>query len=468
VTLNPRQTLDAMGQRLGALIFGALTRMDAELVPQPDLATRWSVAADGLSWRFELPPGLADHAGGPIGPAELRECLEEYRAGKPPVAFLSAFSTWKATEADAAGVTLRLSAPDPYLARNLSLLRFFRVPGGARACQEPPPGSPMIASGRFSPSTWEPERELTLAPRAAADAPLRFVFMPEDAGKLVALLRGDVDGTLSSLSLTKTRWLRERAGGRFTLLDREGVNVTYLGYNLRDPLLRDPRVRRAIALAIDRERIVRHKFFGFATPAGTLLSPRLPEAAPQPFAYDPAEAERLLDQAGYPRGPRGTRLSLRFKSTQIRENLETALILQAMLERVGIAVTVDVVDGAALLASLRKGGFQIFASRYSGISDGSILMRTLRSDSPQNRFGYADAEVDAWLDAAAREPAESQRARLLARVQERAARDLPFLPLWYWSNTLILREGVGGLRAQELSLSGALDPLTRLRRTGFP
>jgi peptide/nickel transport system substrate-binding protein len=288
--------------------------------------------------------------------------------------------------------------------------------------------------------------------------------VPDDNARALKLLRGEVDVTQSSLSLTKERWIQREHAGQFDILEREGTNVSYLAFNLRDKLLARREVRQAISEAIDREGIVRDKLQGMGRVASSLLSPKLPECLPQDFKYDPAHAERLLDATGLPRrgGPKGTRFELRYRTNTTREFIETGLMIQEQLGRIGIKVVLDVVESAVFLASIKKGAFQMYSSVWAGISDGSILYQILRTGQAANRVKYSDPEMDRILDAASSEADDRKRIRWSQAAQRMMARDLPYFPLWYWDNMAIVRKGLTGLRASELSLSGSYEPLTRL------
>jgi peptide/nickel transport system substrate-binding protein len=470
VTLNPRRASDAMGQRLGALIFSALTRIDKDLEPQPDLSSGWQISDGGKSWRFEIRPGLTDHEGAPITAEKITQCLENYRVGKPLSYLKAAFPHWRATTTQGSAVLVQLDQPSPYLARNLSGLRYFRTAGSLTPCTEPETGQKIITSGMYRPDHWvsAPESKLLLLPVAlpgqAARRALDIQFVTDDNARAIKLLRGEVDVTQYSLSLTKIRWFQKNQADRFEVLEREAVPVSYLQFNFRDPILARREVRRAISEAIDRESMVKHKLMGFCSIAGSLLSPLLPESAQQPFRYDPAHAELLLDQAGFPRPkPGGVRLTLHYRTTPVRDGIETALVFQDMLARVGIQLVIDAVEPAVFLASVKKGAFQLYSSRWIGISDASILYKTLRSGQPDNRGAYHNPEMDLLLDRASTEVELSRRLPDLKRVQELVAQDLPFFPLWYWNNGVVLRKGLTGLKSSDLSLSGAYEPLTRLK-----
>jgi peptide/nickel transport system substrate-binding protein len=293
--------------------------------------------------------------------------------------------------------------------------------------------------------------------------PLKLHFVKDENTRALLLARGQADALQNGLSLAKVRWLEREHSSRYQVLERDGVNVAYLAFNLRDSDLSKLAVRKAIALAIDRKAVVRERLSRFVSISGSFLSPLLPESAPQEYAHDPAQAIRLLEDAGYKAGPDGVRLRLRYKTTPVRDGYEMALIFKEQLARVGIQLELDVVEAGVFLASLRKGAFQLCSSRWLGVSDGSILFRTLRSGQPNNRVGYASAETDRLLDLAIQELDSSRRAQLMAQVQARMAADLPYLPLWHWTNALILRKDLARNRdGSGLGLTGALEPLARL------
>ncbi|MCC7442524.1 MAG: ABC transporter substrate-binding protein [Bdellovibrionales bacterium] len=473
-TLNPRRALEAYGQRLGALLFEGLTRLDADLVERPGLARSWHAEAKGTRWRFAIPPGRRDHGGQLITPENVHRCLENYRTGQPTSTVAAGFIRWKSTLLEGNEVVLELDAPDPYLPRNAFLLRYFRVEGASEPCTEPSANSIVWGSGPYR-APGGPLRELTPADQIllepdpngpwASRSRLRFRFVRDENARALTLLRGEADAIQNGMALSKEDWFRSGRAGAFRVLEREGTNVSYLGFNVRDALLKDPRVRRALALAIPRSEIVRHKHFGFTSIADSLLSPLLAEGSQFPLKFDPKEAERLLDEAGHPRGAEGARFALSYKTTPSSVGSETALLLREAWRKIGVRIEIQLQEQAVFFASIKAGAFQLYSSRWIGVSDGSILLTALHSRQPRNRTGYANPEMDSLLDRALSELDPERRKLLLVKAQALMATDLPYVPLWFWSNALISREGINGLEAQELSLSGAFEPLSKLRRT---
>ncbi len=456
--------MDAISQRIGALIFTALTRIDVDLRPEPDLAERWDSSPDGKTWRFEIKDGVTDHDGAPITADLMARCLEQYLRGTPSSAHARAFPGWKKARAQGSNVIVELEGPDPYFDKNVSLLRYFRVADAPEAepCSEPAHGARVVTSGLMRPENWDPapEHELKLIPVSERTRPTRFLFVRDESTRTLMLLRGEADLAQNTISLTKTRWIQKDFQDRFLVIERQGTNVTYLAFNLKDPILKDQRVRQAISASIDRASIIQHKFFGLASPAGRFLSPLIPESFQSEFHYDPGVAESLLDEAGYPRNEQGIRFALKLKSTPYRENVETTLIFRRMLAKVGIEVVPEPVEPAVFFSSIRNGAFQLYTSRWVGASDSSIYFRTLKTGQPVNRVSYSNPRMDRLLDRSltVRDPVE--RRKLLVEIQSLMGEELPYLPLWYWTNALIIRKEFAAQYAgRKISLSGGFEPL---------
>jgi peptide/nickel transport system substrate-binding protein len=343
-------------------------------------------------------------------------------------------------------------------------LRYFTTEKGI--CAEPEIDSRVVGSGRYRLEKWDPhpERSLRLLPIEPSRSSILFSFVQDSNSRLLRYVRGQATLTQNGLSLTKTRYVRESLSERYRVIERDGISLSYLAFNVRDPILSKREVRQALALAIDRQLIVDQKLLGFCKVAPAMLSPLLPESAPQVYRYDPSEAEALLDRAGFARGKNGVRFELNYRTTPNREGLETALLFQNQFERIGVRVVIESVEQAVFLSAIRAGKFQLYSSRWIGASDGSLLYRILRSGQPDNRVGYQDAEVDRLLDQASAVVDLAKRVALLRQVQAKIAVDLPYFPLWTWNNAVIARRGdpdLDALRPEFISLSGALDSLFR-------
>lgn len=465
--------MDATAQRLGGLLYRALTRMSPQLLPTGDLAQSFKTSQDGKTWTFVLNPNQKDHSGYDIDAIAVTKCLEQYRSGTPTSTLKAAFPNWVGTQtAGPLQVVIKLSKPDPYLASNLSLLRFFRTPDSQIPCTEPISSSQIITSGLYRVARKVQGTFLDLTqslllepvlPLAQGRPALQILFIRDDSTRALRLLKGDADGIQNGLTLSLTRWFEQKQKSDFNTLEWPGVNVSYLGYNLKDPILKNPNVRRAIALAIDRDAIIVHKRSGYSERAVSFLSPLLPESHAIELSYNPELAKKLLDQAGYPSTPqRPSRFAVSFKTTPFKDSLEFAYLLQDMLKKINIDLQIEFVEQSVFFSAIKEGQFQLYQARWVGVSDGSILFRSMHSKQNLNRVHYNNPQVDLWLEQALQEVQPGPRKKILARVQAQMMEDLPYFPLWYWTNALVVRKG-WKINPDQLSLSGALEPLTKIR-----
>jgi peptide/nickel transport system substrate-binding protein len=242
-----------------------------------------------------------------------------------------------------------------------------------------------------------------------------------------------------------------------------------VGINLRDPVLARPEVRRAIALAIDRDLLVRALWRGLGVVTETAMPPghwarneRL-----EPVPHDPVAARSLLDAAGFPdpdgEGPE-PRFSLTFKTSTDETRLLQAQVLQAMLAEVGIAIDIRSYEFATFYADITRGSFQLFSLTWTGIVDPDFYALSLHSEkvppAGANRGHYLNAEFDRLIEAGARAIAPTERLPSYLAAQEILARDLPYVSLFTGVNVAVMSRGLEGY---ENYVSGELTSLARMR-----
>jgi peptide/nickel transport system substrate-binding protein len=236
-----------------------------------------------------------------------------------------------------------------------------------------------------------------------------------------------------------------------------GADYQYIGVNLRDPILKDVRVRQALSFAINRESIVDNLRRGLAVPASGMLPPMSWALAPdlQPWPYDPPRAIQLLDEAGWTDpdgdGP-GTRFSLTLKVSNIEFNRLQATVVQQDLARVGIALDVRTYEFATLYADVVSGNFQLFFLQWTAgsLADPDILRRTFHSSQVPpvgfNRGGFSDPRVDALLDEASATEDDARRLALYQEVQRLVRVQEPYIGLWHKTNFAIAQKTLTGVR----------------------
>ncbi len=284
----------------------------------------------------------------------------------------------------------------------------------------------------------------------------RYVIktVEDDNSRLLCLVSGGGDITQNTVAplllpaLQRSKKLRVTGG--------PSLMTTYMAFNLRDKRLKDPRVRRAIAHALDRPRIIRAKFRGRAKLATSILAPHhwAHNKSIKPIGFDLAAARRLLDEAGFKRpAGGGPRFKLSYKTSSNRFRLALARVLARQLGRVGIEVQVRSYEWGVFFADLKKGNFQLATLQMTELAEpdyhyyffhSSKRTSAARPNAGGNRFGYANAGVDRLLEQGRAELDRTRRREIYLRVQAKLARDLPILPLWHEDNLVVMRSHVRG------------------------
>jgi peptide/nickel transport system substrate-binding protein len=238
--------------------------------------------------------------------------------------------------------------------------------------------------------------------------------------------------------------------------------------NLEHPILKHRAAREAIACAIDRDAIIRHILKDLAVPATGLLAPQhwAYESSVEAIHFDPDRAKRLLDEAGFP-DPDGDgplpRFKLSFKTTNLDLRKRIAEALKEQLARVGIELEVRTYEWGTFYADVKKGNFHLYSLEWIGVVDPDIYYELFHSASVppngNNRGHYRNLEIDMLLERGRREMSIDKRRVIYGEVQRILARDLPYVPLWWWRNVAVMQRT---LRGFELYPDGNLISLRRI------
>jgi peptide/nickel transport system substrate-binding protein len=235
-----------------------------------------------------------------------------------------------------------------------------------------------------------------------------------------------------------------------------GTDYQYIGFNMRDPILSDVRVRRALSHAVDRDAIIKYMRRGLAVQAVGILPPMSWAFNPDVpvFGYDPDKARALLDEAGYPDpdgdGP-APRMHLTLKTSTGEFFRLQATVIQQQLQAVGVDVEVRTYEFATLYADVLGGNFQMYSLQWVGgaASDPDILRRVFHSNQIPpagfNRGHLKDPDVDRALDAASQATDDADRRRLYGDAQRLIANDAPYISLWCKTNAVVAQRDLANL-----------------------
>jgi peptide/nickel transport system substrate-binding protein len=452
--LDPRIGTDAQSEHIDELIFDSLLKKDTQFNLQPDLATSWQMP-NPLTYIFHLRSGVKFHDGRACTARDVKWTLDSMLNHAVLTAKYQAFRNVDVVETpDELTVVIHMREPDSSLLWNLSDGAFGVVPYGSGSDFQQHP----IGTGPFRFVEQEVDKEVVLErnPLSWQGVPkitrLRFNVVPDGTTRALELRKGSADVAQNALTSDMTWSLRRDPKLEFATTP--GTVVQYLTFNLRDPYLRDVRVRQAIAYAMNRPLIIDTLLRGNARPADSLL-PQTHWAYNGDvthYTFDPAKARSLLDAAGYKPGVDGIRFHLEMKTSNDEGTRLLAMALQQQLRAVGIALDVRSFEFATFYSDISHGAFAIYGLRWIGGNEDPDIFRYAFASSSfpprgANRGTFSNAELDKLLQLAATESDQEKRRVAYARVQQILADDLPSLPLWFLDSMIVYNRRLSGVQA---------------------
>jgi peptide/nickel transport system substrate-binding protein len=436
--LDPRIGTDAQSQHIDELLFDGLVARDENFHFVPALATSWE-QPNPLTMVFHLRAGVRFHNGKPLTASDVVWTIHSMRDGVVVSPRAAAYASIASVEArDALTAIFHLKHADNFLLTNLSTGAMGIVPEGAgRAFWKHPVGTgPFRFVSQQIDQDVIVERNLASWQGVPSLERVRFSVVPDAITESLELEKGSADVAINSLPMDALPQLARRTN--LAVEDVPGTQIQYLAFNTRDRLLADARVRQAISCAIDRGLIVRTLRQGRGHVASSLLPVThwaWSDTGPH-FDYDPAQAERLLDAAGYRRGATGVRLHLTMKTSTDEETRLLAAVLQQQLARVGIALDLRSYEFATFYADVTRGAFQLYSLRWIGGNEQPDIFTFAYASTSfppkgANRGHYRNPQLDALLADAAESPDQERRRQDYVEAQKILARDLPAVNLWY-------------------------------------
>jgi peptide/nickel transport system substrate-binding protein len=467
--LDPRFGTDENSARAHQLLYNDLLRWDEQTRLAPGLAASWDTA-DYQTYRIRLREGVRFHDGHELTSEDVAFTFKSMLDPAYASPYRGAFRDLASVVAiDRYTVDFVLKQPSGSFLPNLV---FKIVPAGAgRELRQRP-----IGTGPYEFVSYTVDDRLEVrAFREYFDGLPRnrgivMKIVPDDIMRGLELRKGTSDLVVNDLA-PDTVYQLEKDG--LSLTKSPGVDYQYVGFNLRDSVLKDVRVRQAIGHAIDRQAIVDYLRRGLATVADSMLPPTNWAHEPNVTVldFDPERAKALLDEAGYPDpdgdGPRA-RLSVSYKTTSLEFPRLQAAVIQQNLRDVGIDVDVRSYEFATLYADILKGNFQLYALQWVGgaLADPDILRRVFHSQQLPpagfNRGRFSDPEVDRLIDEASQATDYETRRQLYGKVQQLLADAAPYISLWHRTNFALAQPGLQGIR---LSPQGDFTFLRNVSRT---
>lgn len=460
--LDPHGVSAAYIQWFGRLVFDCLIYLDASGRHQPWLAESWTVSPDGLVYTFKLREGVTFSDGSRFDAEAVRLNLEHMRdpATRSPLAarYIEPYAEGRVVDE----LTFEARMKYPYapfldvLAQSwLAMISPKQIVENPRAILYAP-----IGSGPFILETYERQRRLRFVrrpdyhwapPYIRHEGPaylerIEIEFLSENLLRYVGLSAGKYDLILDAPA-QNARAIR---GAKHLVLDRrirKGIPSRGLTFNTKNPPFDDERVRRALVKAVDREGLVNIVGFGEFGHKSDLLGATTSFYDPSHrdiLAYDPAEANRLLDEAGWTgrdaegyRTREGVRLSGDFLANEASAPGNVVVACKGELKKVGFELRIVPLPAPQLLERRTEGRFHLIGGGVWHTNTPDALYINYHSDEiakpgrpAQNSARLTDPAFDELVARARRvaDPVELQD--LYSRAQRRIVELAPAIPLY--------------------------------------
>ncbi len=408
VNLDPRYATDAASERINRLLYQRLVEFDSRSREVPGLAT-WQMR-DATHYRFQLYQPATFHDGQPLTAADVKATYDSLLQLKDSPHTAEFKHIQQITTLDANTIDFELSRPDPHFAARLmvGILPARLIAAGHDFGHAP------VGSGPFKLDRWQSVLQLQ---RLSDGLKVRFDEVKDPNVRVLKLKRGEADLIQGDLPPELVKYLQKQPN--VTVKTGVGANYSYLGLNVQADFLRDVRVRRAIAYAIDTRAIIDKVMVSHSRQASAGI--KLP-------------------------------LTLTYKTSTDPQRVRLATILQAQMQEAGIDLQIKSLDWGTFFADVQKGNFQLYGLTWVGIKTPEIYSQVFASHSlpPQgfNRGRYQDGVLDQLLEK------EDWPA-----VTQRIHSQLPVIPLWYEGQFVAYRDTIA---AYQPMADGNLDGLSQV------
>jgi len=437
----------------------------------PLLAKDIQVSEDGLRYTFHLRDGVKFQNGAPLTSAEVLWTWHRYLDPKTQWRCLGEF------DGHGGAKIVDVAAPDP-----LTVVFTLDKPNGMFLTSTSLPecgGSGIlhpdsvvdgkwkapIGTGPFKLGEWKTGQYIDLLrfadykPRDEAGPDgytgnksttldrVRLLVIPDPAAAKAALLSKNVDmlidvTPLDSQELAATPGVKISSSGT--------MSVNALLFQTRDPLLKDVRMRQAIAYSLDTTQIVAALTNGLSKANNSMVasgSKYHTAVEDQGYGFDPTKAQRLLSEAGYKGQPIKLLVNKRYPSI-----FDMGVFAQAMAKASGINLELETLEWGTQLERYQTGNFQMMGFPYSERLDPALSFDSVTGDKDKEpRKVWDNPDAKQWLQEAMRESDPAKRQALFDKLHQQMIKDVPLIPLYNGNSISALRDYVQGFRSWPVS-----------------
>ncbi len=449
-TLDPALIVDVTGGIISAKLFNGLVRLDDNLDIVPDIAEKWTITKDGMTYSFRLKHGVFFSNNREVKAKDFKNSFKRILDAKnrspntwvlEKIAGAKDFISGRA--ADLSGIKviddyaleIRLEKPFSPFLYLLTMSAAYVVPEEEVTKWGPDFSNHPVGTGPFILKEWSPNRELRLErrddyfDRKAKIGGIIYRIIPEDLTATTEFELGNID--VLSIPATEFAKYRKAPEWKNLISSVRGINTYYLGMNCSRPPFNNVNLRKALNLAIDRKKLL----FSFYEGRGRLAAGPVPDLlrkwdAPSYYEYSPEKAGEIVRQEGL----EGS--TVRFYITGEPEVVDMAEFIQSYIKKTGLNVKITQLEWSAYKEAVNKGEPDMFwLSWWADYPDPEDflfpLFHSANIGPAGNRARYKNPRVDRQIELGQASGNERERNAHYEDAEKMIVEDAPWVFFWH-------------------------------------
>jgi peptide/nickel transport system substrate-binding protein len=487
-SLDPQFSTTGATQQASLQIFDTIVGRDKNLQPEPSLALSWT-QVDPLTWEIKLRPGVKFQDGKDFSSADIVYSVNRIpRLADSPSSYKRNVAAIKSCVAvDSLTVRFSLKAPSPQFPLDLSFIYVLSKDTPLDATTEDfNKGKYVVGTGPFKFVEWVRgdrlvvERSRNYWGKKPSFEKVIFKPITNDPSRVAALLAGDVD-MIDQVSPVDQERLRKDA--RISVISIPASTLMYIhmdtnrdatpfvkakdGSALAKNPLKDPRVREALSLSINREALVQRVLGGAALPAGQFVPEGMVGWVPElkPDVYDTERAKKLLAEAGY---PNGFSMTIHGPNDRYLNDEQVTQTIGQFFARIGIDIKVQALPYSVFSTAATNLEYSIFLMGFGNTTGDAARGMTAvlatydkaTGNGANNRGRYSNPAFDKLIQSASvASDAQKREKDLQDAARIAIGKDRGIIPLYFQTTTWALRKGLTyAARMDEMTLAKDVAP----------
>jgi len=281
---------------------------------------------------------------------------------------------------------------------------------------------------------------------------IELVNIKDPTVRVLKLLNGEIDLLQNDLPLEMIKLLESK--DRITTLNEHGANISYIGFNFNDSLLKQHKFRKSLTLAVDRQALIKNFLNDKTRIAEQILPPEhWASEKINSIDYNPSLARKYIKELGI-----NEPIVLTLKTSTDPFRVKIATLIQKQFESIGVKLIIKSLDWGTYFKDIQAGEFQLYSLTWVGIRNPEIYEKIFNSGltPPEglNRASYINPKTDVLI-------AKAKESNRWDRVIKKVNADNAFMPLWYEGNFAAFNNDISGYY---IHTDGSWDALKTIRK----